>query len=176
MRAVITGCVAIAGLASCATTEKPKTDRLPNIVLINMDDMGYGDVSLNGATGFTTPNIDKMAGEGIVFTHFYSPQAVCSASRAGLLTGCYPRRVGNESWVHRADSRSGIHPDELTIAELLKDKGYATGQFGKNHLGDRDEHLPTNHGFDEFFGNLYHLNAEEEPENEDYPKDPEYYQ
>lgn len=154
MRAVITGCVAIAGLASCATTEKPKTDRLPNIVLINMDDMGYGDVSLNGATGFTTPNIDKMAGEGIVFTHFYSPQAVCSASRAGLLTGCYPNRVGFHGALDHS-AKIGINPDEQTIPELLKEKGYATAAFGKWHLGHREKFLPLQHGFDEFFGIPY---------------------
>ena len=154
MKRLITICVALATLAACTTTEKPQADRLPNIVLINMDDMGYGDVSLNGAVGFTTPNMDKMAGEGIVFSHFYSAQAVCSASRAGLLTGCYPNRVGFAGALdHRA--KIGINPDEQIISELLKEKGYATAAFGKWHLGHHEKFLPLQHGFDEFYGIPY---------------------
>ncbi len=154
MKPILTTCIALAGLAACTTTERTESDRLTNIVLINMDDMGYGDVSLNGATGFSTPNIDKMAGEGIVFSHFYSAQAVCSASQAGLLTGCYPNRIGFAGALnHRA--QIGINPEEQTIAELLKAKGYATAVFGKWHLGHHKQFLPLQHGFDEFYGIPY---------------------
>lgn len=128
--------------------------RTPNVILIHLDDMGYGDLSLTGATGYTTPHIDNMAREGLFFTHYYSPQAVSSASRAGLLTGCYPNRVG----FHGAlgpQSKIGISTEEETIAEVLKTKGYATAAYGKWHLGTPRQFLPTNHGFDEFYGIPY---------------------
>src|SRR5690606_14008519 len=127
---------------------------LPNIVLIYLDDMGYGDISLTGATEYSTPNLDRMAKEGMFFTHYYAPQAVCSASRAGLLTGCYPNRIGlTGALSHR--STGGISDKETTIAELLKSKGYATAIFGKWHLGFQPQFLPTRHGFDEFYGIPY---------------------
>lgn len=125
-----------------------------NFVVIYLDDMGYGDLSLTGGTGYKTPQIDRMASEGIVFTHFYSPQAVCTASRAGLLTGCYPNRLGFYGALDHTAQR-GIHPDEETLPELLKAKRYATAVFGKWHLGHLPEFLPSQHGFDEFFGIPY---------------------
>ena len=131
-----------------------KAEKPVNFVLIYLDDMGYGDLSLTGATGYTTPNLDKMAREGIFFTQFYSPQAVCSASRAGLLTGCYPNRVGFSGALDHS-ARYGINPEEETIAEILKKKNYATAAFGKWHLGHVPEFLPLQHGFDEFFGIPY---------------------
>lgn len=131
-----------------------KAPDTPNIVLIYLDDMGYGDLSLTGAVGYITPNLDQMAKEGMLFTHFYSPQAVCTASRAGLLTGCYPNRIGLAGALSHT-SKVGISADEETIAEVLKKKGYATGIFGKWHLGYQEQFLPTNHGFDEFYGIPY---------------------
>lgn len=131
-----------------------KTDSAPNIILIYLDDMGYGDLSITGVTDYTTPNLDNMANSGMFFTHFYSPQAVCSASRAGLLTGCYPNRIGLAGALsHR--SVTGISAEEETIAEVLKKKGYATAIFGKWHLGFQEQFLPINHGFDEFYGIPY---------------------
>lgn len=126
----------------------------PNIVLIYLDDMGYGDLSLTGSTGYKTPNIDKMATNGMLFTHYYSPQAVCTASRAGLLTGCYPNRVGMSGALSHT-SKIGISADEETIPELLKGRGYATAIYGKWHLGVQKQFLPTHHGFDEFYGIPY---------------------
>ena len=125
-----------------------------------------------GLVGYRTPNIDRIAEEGIIFTDYYGEQS-CTAGRSSFIMGQSVFRTGL-SKVGLPGAKEGMMVEDPTIAGLLKDQGYATGQFGKNHLGDRDEHLPTNHGFDEFFGNLYHLNAEEEPENEDYPKDPEF--
>jgi arylsulfatase len=122
--------------------------------------------------GYETPNIDRIAQEGMLFTDAYGEQS-CTAGRAAFITGQSGYRTGLLK-VGLPGADLGIKKEDPTIAEYLKSKGYATAQYGKNHLGDRDEHLPTNHGFDEFFGNLYHLNAEEEPENEDYPKDPEF--
>jgi arylsulfatase len=122
--------------------------------------------------GYTTPNIDRLANEGVAFTDFYGQQS-CTAGRAAFITCQNPLRTGMTK-VGLPGANFGLQPEDPTIAELLKPLGYATAQFGKNHLGDLDEHLPTNHGFDEFFGNLYHLNAEEEPELLDYPKDPEF--
>ena len=129
-------------------------DRPTNVVIINFDDVGYGDFSCNGAIGYTTPNIDRMASEGVRFTHFLVAQPISGASRCGLLTGCYPNRVGfhgapgpNNEW--------GIHPDEMTIAELVKQKGYATAIFGKWHLGDYHQFLPLQNGFDEYYGLPY---------------------
>lgn len=144
-------------LSSCSVVSdksETRSDGPPNVVLIYLDDMGYGDLSLTGATGYKTPNLDRMAHKGMLFTHYYSPQAVCTASRAGLLTGCYPNRIGMSGALSHA-SRVGISPDEETIAEVLKKQGYATAVFGKWHLGVQEQFLPTNHGFDEFYGIPY---------------------
>jgi arylsulfatase len=134
--------------------QKEKKKASPNIILIYLDDMGYGDLSLTGTTGYTTPNIDLLANEGMFFTRFYAPQAVSSASRAGLLTGCYPNRIGLSGALDHT-SKTGINDNEVTISELLKSKGYATAAFGKWHLGYQPQFLPTRHGFDEFFGIPY---------------------
>ena len=146
----------------------------PNILVIWGDDIGPYNISAYnmGRMGYKTPNIDRIAREGIIFTDSYGDQS-CTAGRAGFITGQHPVRTGLTK-VGLPGAKEGLQAEDPTIAELLKPLGYATGQFGKNHLGDRDEHLPTNHGFDEFFGNLYHLNAEEEPEHPSYPKDPEF--
>lgn len=143
----------------------------PNILVIFGDDIGWFNISAynQGMMGYKTRNIDRIANEGIRFTDYYGQQS-CTAGRAAFLCGQSPYRTGLLK-VGLPGAKEGLQKEDPTIAELLKPLGYATGQFGKNHLGDRDEHLPTMHGFDEFFGNLYHLNAEEEPENEDYPKD-----
>lgn len=133
----------------------------PNIIFIFVDDQGYYDLSCYGATEVQTPRIDAMAAQGTRFTDYYAAAPICSPSRAGLLTGCYPRRVGNHVWVHRADSRTGIHPDELTIAELFKDNGYATACIGKWHLGFAEPLLPRNQGFDHYFGLLHNLDPVE---------------
>lgn len=133
---------------------KKKNTQPPNFVLVFIDDMGYGDIGTQGATGWTTPNLDKMAAEGMRFTNFYSAQPVCSASRAGLLTGCYPNRVGISGALFPTDS-VGINPAETTIAEMLKQKGYATAVFGKWHLGHHKEFLPLQNGFDEYVGIPY---------------------
>jgi arylsulfatase len=150
-----------------------QTDK-PNILVIWGDDIGYWNVSAynQGMMGYKTPNIDRIAKEGMLFTDAYGEQS-CTAGRAAFITGQSGFRTGLLK-VGLPGAKEGLQPEDVTIAELLKPHGYMTGQYGKNHLGDRDEMLPTNHGFDEFFGNLYHLNAEEEPENPDYPKDPEF--
>jgi arylsulfatase len=149
-------------------------DKKPNILIIWGDDIGWFNVSAynNGIMGYRTPNIDRVAKEGALFTDWYGQQS-CTAGRAAFITGQSPIRTGLTK-VGLPGADLGLQPEDPTIADVLKPLGYVTGQFGKNHLGDRDEFLPTAHGFDEFFGNLYHLNAEEEPENEDYPKDPEF--
>lgn len=146
----------------------------PNILVIWGDDIGQSNISAYtfGLVGYRTPNIDRVAKEGMMFTDYYSEQS-CTAGRSSFILGQSVFRTGL-SKVGLPGAKEGITEKDPTIAELLKPLGYRTGQFGKNHLGDRDEHLPTNHGFDEFFGNLYHLNAEEEPENFDYP-DPKKY-
>ena len=146
----------------------------PNILIIWGDDIGWFNISANnnGIMGYRTPNIDRVAKEGALFTDWYGQQS-CTAGRAAFITGQSPIRTGLTK-VGLPGAKLGLQPEDPTIADVLKPLGYVTGQFGKNHLGDRDEFLPTAHGFDEFFGNLYHLNAEEEPENEDYPKDPEF--
>ncbi len=151
-----------------------QNDKKPNILVIWGDDIGQSNISAYtmGLMGYQTPNIDRVADEGMIFTDYYSEQS-CTAGRSSFILGQSVFRTGL-SKVGLPGAKEGISSEDPTIAELLKPLGYATGQFGKNHLGDRDEMLPTNHGFDEFFGNLYHLNAEEEPENEDYP-DPEKY-
>jgi len=144
----------------------------PNILVLWGDDIGHWNISFNnrGMMGYRTPNIDRLAEEGVSFTDYYGQQS-CTAGRAAFITGQNPIRTGLTK-VGMPGATLGLMPEDATIAELLKPLGYRTGQFGKNHLGDRDEFLPTAHGFDEFYGNLYHLNAEEEPENPDYPKDP----
>ena len=143
----------------------------PNILVIWGDDIGQSNISAYsmGLVGYQTPNIDRIAKEGIIFTDYYGEQS-CTAGRSTFITGQTAFRTGL-SKVGLPGAPQGMKENDATMAALLKAQGYATGQFGKNHLGDLDEHLPTNHGFDEFFGNLYHLNAEEEPENEDYPTD-----
>jgi arylsulfatase A-like enzyme len=146
----------------------------PNILVIMGDDIGFFNISAHnrGMMGYQTPNIDRIANEGMLFNHAYGEQS-CTAGRAAFVTGQSPFRTGLLK-VGLPGADLGLRPEDPTIAEVLKPLGYKTGQFGKNHLGDKDEFLPTKHGFDEFFGNLYHLNAEEEPENPDYPKDPNF--
>jgi len=146
----------------------------PNILVIWGDDIGITNISAytKGLVGYQTPNIDRLASEGMMFTDYYAEQS-CTAGRSSFITGQSVFRTGL-SKVGLPGSDIGMHEADPTIAGMLKAQGYATGQFGKNHLGDLDKHLPTNHGFDEFFGNLYHLNAEEEPELPDYPKDPKF--
>ena len=160
-------------LALVATAVQAAADK-PNILVIWGDDIGQSNISTytHGLMGYKTPNIDRIAREGITFTDYYGEQS-CTAGRSSFIMGQSVFRTGL-SKVGLPGANEGMQVEDPTIAGLLKNQGYATGQFGKNHLGDKDEMLPTNHGFDEFFGNLYHLNAEEEPENEDYPKDPEF--
>lgn len=162
--AVVAGIVAVPAAAQDA--EKP------NILVIWGDDIGQSNISAytKGLMGYRTPNIDRIADEGMIFTDYYGEQS-CTAGRSSFITGQSVFRTGL-SKVGMPGAKEGMQIEDPTIAGLLKAEGYATGQFGKNHLGDQDSMLPSNHGFDEFFGNLYHLNAEEEPELEDYPKDP----
>lgn len=156
MKRKISGEIVIVALAAASTLgmQSCSTDQAPNIVIILTDDQGYADVGVYGAEGFTTPNLDKMASDGMLFTNFYVSQAVCSASRAALLTGCYSERVGIRGalmpW-----SEIGINPQETTMAEMLRSEGYATGIFGKWHLGHQKEFLPLQHGFDEYLGLPY---------------------
>ncbi len=147
----------------------------PNILVIMSDDVGITNLSAysRGMAGYKTPNIDRIANEGALLTDYYAEQS-CTAGRSAFITGQHPVRTGLTK-VGFPGSPLGLQKEDPTLAELLKNHGYATGQFGKNHLGDRNDYLPTVHGFDEFYGNLYHLNAEEEPENPDYPKDPNFY-
>jgi len=135
--------------------------RRPNIIFILIDDQGYYDLGCYGATEFATPRIDAMAAHGVRFTDYYAAAPICSPSRAGLLTGCYPRRIGMETWVQRADSKRGIHPDELTIAELLRANGYSTACIGKWHLGFAPPFLPAAQGFEYRFGLLHNLDPVE---------------
>jgi arylsulfatase A-like enzyme len=153
---------------------KMTNSRKPNILVIWGDDIGYWNLSCysRGMMGYQTPNIDRIANEGMLFTDCYAEQS-CTAGRAAFIMGQSVFRSGL-SKVGFPGATAGMRPEDPTIAALLKPHGYATGQFGKNHLGDRDEHLPTMHGFDEFFGNLYHLNAEEEPELRDYPTEKDF--
>lgn len=146
----------------------------PNILVIWGDDIGTWNISHNnrGMMGYKTPNIDRLAKQGVAFTDYYAQQS-CTAGRAAFIGGSVPVRSGMTK-VGLPGAKEGWQKTDITMASVMKSQGYATGQFGKNHQGDRDEHLPTMHGFDEFLGNLYHLNAEEEPENLDYPKDPEF--
>ena len=146
-------------------------DKKPNILVIWGDDIGTWNISHNnrGMMGYRTPNIDRVAREGVAFTDYYAQQS-CTAGRAAFISGSVPVRSGMTK-VGMPGAKEGWQKTDVTMATVLKSQGYATGQFGKNHQGDRDEHLPTVHGFDEFMGSLYHLNAEEEPENRDYPRD-----
>ena len=146
-------------------------EKKPNILVIWGDDIGTWNISHNNRAmmGYQTPNIDRIAKEGVGFTDYYGQQS-CTAGRAAFINGSVPVRTGMTK-VGMPAAKEGWQKTDVTMATVLKSQGYATGQFGKNHQGDRDEHLPTGHGFDEFLGNLYHLNAEEEPENRDYPGD-----
>lgn len=176
MKQVLNATFAILLVGTVSSIFSPKTvaaqEERPNILVIMGDDIGYWNISTynQGMMGYETPNIDRIAKEGMFFTDAYGEQS-CTAGRAAFITGQLPVRTGLTK-VGLPGAELGMRGEDPTLAEYLKSKGYVTGQFGKNHFGDRDEHLPTNHGFDEFFGNLYHLNAEQEPENPDYPKDP----
>ncbi|HMN97620.1 MAG TPA: arylsulfatase [Phycisphaerales bacterium] len=163
-----------AAVASAEAAPAERAARAPNILVIWGDDIGQFNLSAYnlGMMGYRTPNIDRIGREGAVFTDWYGQQS-CTAGRAAFITGQSPIRTGLTK-VGLPGAPEGMQAEDPTLATLLRARGYATGQFGKNHLGDRDEMLPTAHGFDEFFGNLYHLNAEEEPEHPDYPKDPEF--
>lgn len=169
---VLTASTALMGVVGTAQAADAKK---PNIVIIWGDDIGQTDVSAYsmGLMGFHTPNIDRVAKEGVIFTDYYAEQS-CTAGRSSFITGQCGLRTGNTK-VGMPGAKQGLQDRDVTIAQLLKAQGYATGQFGKNHLGDRNEHLPTVHGFDEFYGPLYHLNASEEPELPDYPKNPEFF-
>ena len=171
----VLGTVGFAGTVQQAQAQQPPASgRRLNILVIFGDDVGQSNISAYtfGLMGYKTPNIDRLAKEGAMFTDYYAEQS-CTAGRSTFITGQCTLRTGL-SKVGVPGATVGLQARDVTIAEILKPMGYATGQFGKNHLGDRDEYLPTNHGFDEFFGNLYHLNAEEEPEQRTYPKDPEF--
>ena len=159
---------------TAVVTPAESQQQKPNIVIIWGDDIGQTNVSAysKGMMGYKTPNIDRVANEGVIFTDYYAEQS-CTAGRSAFITGQSVFRTGL-SKVGLPGADLGLRKEDPTIAELLKGQGYATGQFGKNHLGDKNEFLPTNHGFDEFYGNLYHLNAEEEPELPDYPKESDF--
>src|SRR5512144_288537 len=169
---MLTTAILLAWAASAAAQAAAKK---PNILVIMGDDIGWFNPSIyhRGVMGYKTPNIDRIGKEGAMFTDWYGQQS-CTAGRAAFVTGQSPIRTGLTK-VGLPGADIGLRAEDPSVAELLKPLGYATGQFGKNHLGDKDEFLPTNHGFDEFFGNLYHLNAEEEPEHPDYPKDPAFH-
>jgi arylsulfatase A-like enzyme len=169
-----TGGTALAQNTVAQATTGGSGAKRPNILVIMADDIGWFNISAynRGIMGYRTPNIDRIAREGALFTDYYGEQS-CTAGRAAFITGQSPFRTGLTK-VGLPGADLGLSGQDPTIAEILKPQGYATGQFGKNHLGDTDAFLPTNHGFDEFFGNLYHLNAEEEPEYPDFPKDPEF--
>jgi arylsulfatase len=166
------GLAALLSVATMGTAPATAQQQRPNIVIIWGDDIGQSNISAysHSLMGFNTPNIDRVAREGVMFTDYYAEQS-CTAGRASFITGQSGLRTGMTK-VGLPGATLGLQKEDPTIAELLKPLGYVTGQFGKNHLGDRNEFLPTVHGFDEFYGNLYHLNAEEEPELPDYPKDP----
>jgi arylsulfatase len=174
-RAFTIGAFGALALACAMPAAGQTAQRRPNIVIIWGDDIGQSDISAysHGLMGFQTPNIDRVAREGMMFTDIYAEQS-CTAGRASFITGQSGLRTGMTK-VGLPASPLGLQKEDPTIAEMLKPLGYATGQFGKNHLGDRNEYLPTMHGFDEFYGNLYHLNAEEEPELPDYPKEPAFF-
>lgn len=170
--AVLLGLCLALSFPGHAQAADPQTK--PNILIIWGDDIGQANISAytRGLMGYRTPNIDRVANEGMIFTDYYGEQS-CTAGRSSFITGQSVFRTGL-SKVGLPGADLGLRAEDPTMATLLKAQGYATGQFGKNHLGDKNEFLPTLHGFDEFFGNLYHLNAEEEPEDEDYPKDPKF--
>jgi arylsulfatase A-like enzyme len=155
--------------------QNKSADKKPNFLVIWGDDISVYNVSAyhRGLMGGSTPNIDRIANEGVLFTDHYAQQS-CTAGRASFIMGQHPFRTGMLT-IGMPGSKQGIQAGDITIAEALKPLGYATAQIGKNHLGDRNEFLPTVHGFDEFYGNLYHLNSEEEPEDPDYPKNPEFH-
>jgi len=163
-------------LASCLSSfaQEPGSPTKPNILVIMGDDIGYWNISAynRGMMGYRTPNVDRIANEGAILTDYYAQQS-CTAGRAAFITGQSPLRTGLLK-VGLPGAKEGLSEKDPTLADLLKPLGYVTGQFGKNHLGDRNEFLPTVHGFDEFYGNLYHLNAEDEPEHPDYPKNIEF--
>ena len=165
----------ILGLILLFPTAVSAQSSKPNIVVIWGDDIGITNISAysHGMMGYQTPNIDRIANEGAMFTDYYAEQS-CTAGRSAFITGQSVFRTGN-SKVGMPGAKQGLSAEDPTIATMLKDFGYSTAQFGKNHLGDRNEYLPTVHGFDEFFGALYHLNASEEPEHPDYPKNPEFF-
>jgi arylsulfatase A-like enzyme len=180
-RSILLGGTTIAAAAASASikvtqahAQPAAAGRPPNILVIFGDDIGVSNISAYtfGLMGYRTPNIDRIAREGMMFTDYYAEQS-CTAGRSTFITGQSTLRTGM-SKVGIPGATIGLRAEDITIAEALKPLGYATGQFGKNHLGDRNEFLPTVHGFDEFLGNLYHLNAEEDPENPDYPKDPRF--
>jgi arylsulfatase len=166
--------LALAGSALAQQATAPVAVKKPNILVIWGDDIGTWNISHNnrGMMGYKTPNIDRIAREGVGFTDYYAQQS-CTAGRAAFISGSVPVRSGMTK-VGLPGAKEGWQKTDVTMATVLKSQGYATGQFGKNHQGDLDEHLPTMHGFDEFMGSLYHLNAEEEPEHFDYPKNPEF--
>ncbi|MFN8838557.1 MAG: arylsulfatase [Burkholderiales bacterium] len=170
--ATVAAAAILSSAAPSAEAQSTTPARKPNIVVIWGDDIGQFNISAynHGMMGYRTPNIDRIGREGAMFTDWYGQQS-CTAGRAAFVTGQSPIRTGLTK-VGLPGTPEGMKKEDPTIATLLRARGYLTGQFGKNHLGDRDDMLPTAHGFDEFFGNLYHLNAEEEPENPDYPKDP----
>jgi len=147
-------------LSPLSAAQAAQTNSTPNFIVIFCDDLGYGDLGCYGSIKNRTPNIDQLSSDGMLFTDFYSSSPVCTPSRASLMTGCYPRRVGMHEdatghWVLIPRSRRGLHPDETTVAEALKSRGYATACIGKWHLGDQPEHLPTAHGFDSYYGIPY---------------------
>ncbi|MBK9199797.1 MAG: sulfatase-like hydrolase/transferase, partial [Betaproteobacteria bacterium] len=168
-RSTCANCVSLVALTAFSAAAADK----PNILIIMGDDIGISNISKysHGLMGYQTPNIDRIANEGVMFTDFYGEQS-CTAGRSAMITGQHPVRTGLTK-VGMPGATVGLQKEDPTLAELLKPLGYTSGQFGKNHLGDRDEFLPTAHGFDEFFGNLYHLNAEEMPEDPDWTKNPQ---
>ena len=170
----LAGAAALLVLAPTPPSFAQDAGSKPNILVIMGDDIGYWNISAynRGMMGYRTPNIDRIANEGAIFTDYYGQQS-CTAGRAAFITGQSPMRTGLLK-VGLPGAKEGLSDKDPTLAELLKPLGYVSGQFGKNHLGDRNEFLPTVHGFDEFFGNLYHLNAEDEPEHPDYPKNTEF--
>jgi len=172
MKSFLRATLAVAALCSAAAASAQDK---PNILVIFGDDVGMYNISAyhRGMMGGSTPNIDRIANEGALFTDYYAQQS-CTAGRAAFITGQHPFRTGLLT-IGMPGAKEGLQDKDPTLAELLKPHGYTSGQFGKNHLGDLDEFLPTAHGFDEFFGNLYHLNAEEEPETYHYPKDPAFH-
>ena len=174
MKTKLTSLALALSLALLACLSAQGADKKPNILVIMGDDIGWFNPSCynSGMMGYRTPNIDRIANEGARFTDWYAQQS-CTAGRAAFITGQSPIRTGLTK-VGLPGADIGLNPKDPSVADFMKNFGYATGQFGKNHLGDLNKFLPTVHGFDEFFGNLYHLNAEEEPENPDYPKSPEF--